>query len=110
MLKDVDLFALLTLFVSMTLAPLLLLFPSWEWDVPLESLRSITMAAILIVIVIAGRSDGFTGQRGWSLIAAGFALILLGSLVDITDNFEQLNYLIVIGDTTGEAFIEKFVG
>ena len=110
MRKRADLFALLILGTGMTLAPLLLLFPSWEWDVPLESLRATALAAILIVIVMKGRSQGFTRQLGWRLIAAGFALILLGSLVDITDNFEQLNFLIVIGDTPGEAFLEKFVG
>ena len=64
----------------------------------------------LVVILIQGRAHGFTGQLGWRLVAAGFSLILLGSLVDITDNFEQLNHLIVIGDTPQQAFVEKFVG
>jgi len=34
----------------------------------------------------------------------------MGSLVDITDNFEELNRFIIIGDTPTEAFLEKFVG
>ncbi len=34
----------------------------------------------------------------------------MGSLVDITDNFEELNRFVIIGDTPTEAFLEKFVG
>jgi signal transduction histidine kinase len=35
---------------------------------------------------------------------------LIGSLFDITDNFENLNRFIIIGDTPTQAFIEKFIG
>ena len=41
---------------------------------------------------------------------AGFGLLLFGSLIDITDNFENLNKFIIIGDTEIQAFLEKFVG
>ena len=49
-------------------------------------------------------------RNGWNLIISGFGLLLFGSLLDITDNFESLNFLVVIGDTEFEAFLEKFVG
>ena len=41
---------------------------------------------------------------------AGFGLLLFGSLIHITDNFENLNKFIIIGDTEIQAFLEKFVG
>ena len=47
---------------------------------------------------------------GWVFIQIGFALILFGMLVDITDNFEDLNKYIIIGDTIYESFLEKVIG
>ncbi len=49
-------------------------------------------------------------RNGWNLIISGFGLLLFGSLLDISDNFESLNFLVAIGDTEFEAFLEKFVG
>ncbi|MHA1569303.1 MAG: PAS domain-containing protein, partial [Alphaproteobacteria bacterium] len=49
-------------------------------------------------------------RKGWNLIVAGFGLLLFGSLIDITDNFESLNRFVVVGDTEAQAFLEKFVG
>ena len=106
----VDLFGIAILMAGTVLGTLLVLRPSWEWDVPLEIVRSAVVAAILLTVLTQGRSYGFTGQPGWKIVAAGFALLLLGSLVDITDNFEHLNHFIIIGDTTQQAFVEKFLG
>ena len=39
-----------------------------------------------------------------------FALIFFGSLIDITDNFPELNRYVIIGRTPLEAFFEKVVG
>ena len=107
MRKPVDIAILVA---GITLGTLLLLHPSWEWDVPLETIRSVVVAAILIDVLRQGRNHEFMGQPGWRMIAAGFTFLLLGSLIDITDNFEQLNHFIVIGDTPQQAFLEKFVG
>ena len=49
-------------------------------------------------------------RNGWNLIVSGFGLLLFGSILDISDNFESLNFLVVVGDTEVEAFLEKFVG
>ena len=47
---------------------------------------------------------------GWHFIQMGFAFILFGMLVDITDNFPELDKYILIGDTIYESFLEKVVG
>ena len=44
------------------------------------------------------------------MIVGGFGLLLFGSVLDITDNFDSLNRFVVIGDTEVQAFLEKFVG
>ena len=44
------------------------------------------------------------------MILGGFSLLLFGSVLDITDNFETLNRYVIIGDTAAQAFLEKFVG
>jgi len=80
------------------------------WDIVLEFIRTAVICLILIYIWKIGRARGLNTQKGWSFIIAGWSLILFGSALDITDNFESLNWLIVIGDTEVEAFLEKFVG
>ena len=80
------------------------------WDIILESVRSGVIALILFYMYRVGRERGFHQLKGWKVILAGWSLILLGSVLDITDNFESLNWLLIVGDTEVEAFFEKFVG
>ncbi|MCP5002596.1 MAG: PAS domain-containing protein [Planctomycetes bacterium] len=43
-------------------------------------------------------------------ILYGFALILFGALIDVTDNFPSLNKYIIVGDNACQSFLEKIVG
>jgi diguanylate cyclase (GGDEF)-like protein/PAS domain S-box-containing protein len=79
-------------------------------DVVLESARALAMCVIFGFLLVAGRRHGLRRQKGWSFIAWGFGLLLFGSLLDVTDNFEGLSRLVVFGDTEVQAFLEKVVG
>jgi len=79
-------------------------------DIILESVRAAVLLMILIFLYRSGRGRFHQFQKGWNLILYGFGLLLFGSLLDISDNFEALNPLIIVGDTKVEAFLEKFVG
>ena len=79
-------------------------------DLVLESARTITLLSIVLFLLKTGASKGELIGNGWNFIVGGFALLLFGSMLDITDNFESLNRYVVIGDTDVEAFLEKFVG
>jgi PAS domain S-box-containing protein len=79
-------------------------------DIVLESFRAAVLLGIVILLANAGRTSSELAQKGWSFIIYGFTLLLFGSLIDITDNFENLNRFIVIGDTETQAFLEKVVG
>ncbi|MCG8509508.1 MAG: HAMP domain-containing histidine kinase [Rhodospirillales bacterium] len=79
-------------------------------DIVLESVRALVLLAIFIFLWHAGRARFRRLRVGWNYILSGFGLLLLGSLFDITDNFESLNRFVIIGDTEVEAFMEKFVG
>jgi len=79
-------------------------------DIILESVRAAVLLMILIFLYRSGRGRFQQLQKGWTLIILGFGLLLFGSLLDISDNFDALNPLIVLGDTKVEAFLEKFVG
>ena len=79
-------------------------------DVVLEVFRSLVTALIFGFVLVAGGRHHFRGHRGWQFIGAGFGLLLFGSVLDITDNFESLNRFVVIGDTQVEAFLEKVIG
>jgi len=79
-------------------------------DIILESVRAAVLLMILIFLYRSGRGRFDHFQKGWNLIILGFGLLLFGSLLDISDNFNALNPFIIIGDTEVEAFLEKFVG
>jgi len=68
-------------------------------------------AGIIFFTVLRGlRHKNVKGQSGTCLVIAGFGLLFFSSLIDITDNFPELNYLVLIGDTELQAFLEKVVG
>ena len=67
-------------------------------------------ALIFGFVLFSGWRFDLRGHRGWHFLSAGFGLLFLGSILDITDNFEHLNRFVVIGDTHVEAFLEKVIG
>jgi len=79
-------------------------------DILLESIRAGVLLGIFLYFWYRGRRQTGHSHHGWSFILSGFGLLLFGSLLDITDNFESLNPYIVIGDTKVEAVLEKLVG
>lgn len=79
-------------------------------DIILESFRALILCLLLVWLWKRGKDSFSQTTRGWNLILTGFSLLLFGSLLDISDNFEQLNWLVILGDTEVESFLEKFVG
>ncbi len=79
-------------------------------DFLLESIRAIVVVVIFFYLWWVGRKENIDKQQGWLFIMSGFALILFGMLIDITDNFPNLDKYVVIGDTEIQAFLEKVVG
>lgn len=79
-------------------------------DIILEISRAVVAMAILAFLIWTGRRLQLWHESGWPIIVGGFALLTLGSVVDITDNFEGLNAFIVVGDTPQQAYVEKVIG
>jgi len=79
-------------------------------DLILEGFRALVLLVLVGYLLSLGRKKAFVVTAGWKFIELGFILILFGSFLDITDNFESLNPYIVIGNTDTEAFLEKVVG
>jgi len=78
-------------------------------DIVLECARVIVLVIIVMILL---RADHVVakGRDGWLWFKLGFLCVLFGSVVDVTDNFESLNWAIVLGDTPVQAFLEKGVG
>lgn len=57
----------------------------------------------------AGRTQGSLPPRGWNALLGGFGLLVVGSLLDISDEFEVLNAFIIVGNTPMQALLEKAV-
>ncbi len=79
-------------------------------DLTLEIIRVVILTAISFYLWMMGRQRAELSQKGWQWILTGFALLLFGSVLDVTDNYESLNAYQVIGNTPTEAFLEKLVG
>ncbi|MCR4376810.1 MAG: sensor domain-containing diguanylate cyclase [Rhodospirillales bacterium] len=86
------------------------IFETLTADIPLESFRALVVAGLFAYVTIVGRRTKQSANKGWSLLLSGFGLLLFASIIDVTDNFEQLNPLIIVGDTHEQAFLEKVVG
>jgi PAS domain S-box-containing protein len=80
------------------------------FDIILESVRAIVLFGLIVFLLRQERSAAFNVSAGWRAIVYGFSLLLFGSILDITDNFESLNKFVIIGDTPTEAILEKLVG
>jgi hypothetical protein len=79
-------------------------------DIIIEVIRAIVVAAILIIFLQVGYAKSIFNIDGWRHIVIGFALILFGVVIDITDNFPGLNKFIFVGDTEVQSFLEKVIG
>ncbi|OGP73222.1 MAG: hypothetical protein A2V86_13375 [Deltaproteobacteria bacterium RBG_16_49_23] len=80
------------------------------WDIILEIIRALPTGAIFTYLLLIKKRGKIGNQDGWRYVLGGFALIFLGTLIDITDNFPSLNSFIIIGNTEYEAFLEKVLG
>jgi signal transduction histidine kinase len=78
-------------------------------DIILEILRVVITGAIFIILLQTKKYKQQSKIPGLKYLIIGFGLIFVGNIFDLTDNFEQLNKFIIIGDTKVEAFIEKFI-
>lgn len=76
----------------------------------LELFRAAIMVGVFMLVWHAGKKHGTKNQKGWSLLLAGFGLLAMAGVLDITDNFPDLGRFVVIGDTPTQAFLEKIVG
>ena len=80
------------------------------FDVVLETARAVILGILVAYLWRLGRTRIDFRRSGWRFVLSGFALLLFGALIDITDEFESLNHLHVVGDTPIQAFLEKIVG
>jgi hypothetical protein len=78
-------------------------------DIHLEVFRALAVGAVFFYLIFSNVAKELKAS-GWIFIQIGFALILIGMLVDITDNYEYLDKYIIIGNTVYESVIEKVFG
>ena len=79
-------------------------------DISIEIFRAVSVVGIFSYLWFVGRKANIHFQDGWLYILAGFAFILMGMLLDITDNFPALNKYVIFGDTGYQAILEKIFG
>jgi GGDEF domain-containing protein len=79
-------------------------------DIIIETLIAISSVAVCWTLYRAEIKYQVTSQPGSKLILLGFGLLCLSFIIDVTDNFPELDRFVVIGDTSTQAFIEKVIG
>jgi signal transduction histidine kinase len=80
------------------------------FDILFELIHSAIIGTIFFYICVQGRKLTLNKNDGWSLITSGLGLLFVGTLFDISDNFQCLERFVILGDTKYEAFIEKVLG
>jgi hypothetical protein len=66
--------------------------------------------AIFLFLRSLRKKEDVRFHKGWIFVPIGFALIFFGSLLDITDNFPNLNKYFLLGNTKYEQFLEEIIG
>lgn len=79
-------------------------------ELVLESCSAFLIATIIYVLAKNLRRTALASQFGTKLILIGFCLLFFGAALDISDEYPQLSYLIILGDTPIQSFVEKFFG
>jgi len=75
----------------------------------LEILRTLLTGVLFLYLFRLGRQHGLATVSGWRFILGGLACLTFASLVDITDNFPSLGWLVVVGNTQFQA-LENVIG
>lgn len=76
----------------------------------IDCIQVLMVATLMVILLRSGETRKYFPHNGWSLIVGGFTLILFGSLLGISDNFEELSVYVVLGPTPVQFFLEKGVG
>ncbi|MEM8932948.1 MAG: ATP-binding protein, partial [Acidobacteriota bacterium] len=76
----------------------------------LEILVALLLSVLVLFLWNRGRRADLGLDRGFGWLTAGFGLLWLGAMVDITDQFPALARFVVIGPTPAQTFVEKFIG
>ena len=79
-------------------------------DITIETIRGIIIIVILGYLWKIGKREALTTEKGWKYILLGFSFIAFGTILDISDNFPELNRFVIVGDTTAESYLEKIIG
>ncbi|MBF0382490.1 MAG: response regulator, partial [Magnetococcales bacterium] len=75
-----------------------------------EVIRIFLLLIIFIFLVKEGQKRKKLANSGWNMILGGFVLLLFGSVMDLTDEFDSLAAYVVVGPTDVQAVLEKLVG
>jgi signal transduction histidine kinase len=76
----------------------------------LEIIRALLLGALFFYLLYESRNPLLSQQKGWNYLLTGFGLLFLGTVIDITDEFPALSFLVIIGPTPAQAFLEKIAG
>ena len=76
----------------------------------LEIIRALLLGALFFYLLYESRNPLLSQQKGWNYLLTGFGLLFVGTAIDITDEFSSLSFLVIIGPTPVQAFLEKIVG
>ena len=79
-------------------------------DLIFEIIQSLVVGSVFIFLFIIRKNEQLNTINGWNYIIWGFGLVLMGIIIDITDNFKILNQYIIIGETQFQAVLEKIFG
>lgn len=78
-------------------------------EIAVEIAQAVLLLGALAFLWRAGQQEPLYKRPGWGFMVAGLALLFIGAVLDITDNFPALSRFVVIGPTPAESFLEEFL-
>ncbi len=79
-------------------------------EIILEAIRTSILLLIVLYIRHIGKGLVALRRKGWKIIFTGFCFLLMGSLLDITDEFDALAKFVIIGPTPIQAVLKNVLG
>jgi len=79
-------------------------------EIILETIRTSILLLIVLYIRHIGKGIAALRRQGRKIILTGFCFLLIGSILDITDEFDALAKFVIIGPTPIQAVLKNIIG
>lgn len=79
-------------------------------ELAIELIRTSLGGVIILALLFHRNHSQLKDIFGWNYFIVGFCLVFIGMMIDITDNFPELNQFIILGSTPYQSVVVGLYG